>query len=105
MLDLLVARSVANPDIFALCSLLMQPVANRKKKWKEAVALVDSLLVKVEAESIRRGIVTNLSNKLTQSSNEEAADDYANLIMHFSKNTFYTGKGMLIAMVLQACNL
>lgn len=105
MLELLVKGSQDQPEVIELCKLMMMAPKIRLKRWKEAIKLASQLTASTEPETVRRSIVSFLGYKLTQSSNLDAAKDYARLIEAFGRSTIYSGKGMFLAMVLQACIL
>lgn len=105
MLDLLVKGSQDDPETIELCKLMMLAPKLRLKRWKEAIRLASQLTASTESETVRRSVIGFLGYKLTASTSIDDARDYARLIEIFGRSTMYSGKGMLFAMVLQACSL
>lgn len=105
MIELLVRGSQDQPEVIELCKLMMLAPKLRLKRWKDAIKLASQLTASIESETVRRSIVGFLGYKLTTSTNLDDAKDYARLIESFGRSTMYSGKGMFLAMVLQACCL
>jgi len=87
-------------NVWELCQIMVMSPKRRKKKWKDALEILDEL--GSDAEAIRRAVMWFLADRI-RDMEDDVALEFSYLLDLFSKSVFYGGKPQLVGMIVTAC--